>query len=103
PAAGAIVVFQPAGGGNRDEWFAGYPQATVGTDGTFHVVTYGNTDGAPAGDYIVLVTWPGERDPNDEEASPPDKLGGKFADPKTTPLKAKVESGPTKLAPFNVP
>ena len=103
PAAGAIVAFQPASGGNPQEWYAGYPLATVGADGTFHVVTYGNQDGAPAGEYIVTIVWPGERDPKDEEASPPDKLNGQYADPTKSPLKAKVENGPTKLAPFNIP
>ena len=103
PAAGAIIAFQPAGGGNPEEWFAGYPQATAGADGTFHVVTYGDQVGAPAGDYVVTIVWPAERDPNDEEASPPDKLAGKYADPKTTSLKAKVESGPTKLSAFSIP
>src|SRR5262245_2780792 len=96
PAVGAIVAFQPAGGANPEEWYAGYPQATVGPDGTFHVLTYGTQDGAPAGEYVVTIVWPGERDPKDEEASPPDKLNGQYADPKKSPLKAKVENGPTK-------
>jgi hypothetical protein len=102
PAAGAIIAFQPAGG-HSEEWFAGYPQATVESDGSFHVVTYGNQDGAPAGDYVVTIIWPGGRDPNDEEIMLPDKLEGKYADAKKTPLKAKVENGPTKLPAFNIP
>src|SRR5262245_66458148 len=54
PADGATVILQPKEA-NRDEWSDGYPRATVGADGKFQVSTYGENDGAPAGDYIVLV------------------------------------------------
>src|SRR6185312_4564325 len=63
PAEGAVIMFQPEGA-NPDEWPVGYPRATVGADGKFEVATYGDNDGAPAGDYKVLINWPAPGDPN---------------------------------------
>ena len=103
PAAGARVILHPQGGGNPDEWFAGYPRGEVGADGSFEVGTYGDKDGAPAGDYVVLVTWPAATDPANEEAPTVDKLGGKYAEPTTSQFKAKVEAGPTTLPPIKIP
>src|SRR3954451_14894602 len=65
PAEGATVMFQPREAEPTD-WAAGYPRATVGADGKFEVSTYGENDGAPAGDYVILVTWP-TPNPADEE------------------------------------
>src|SRR6266496_3538655 len=55
-AEGATVMFQPREA-NAAEWSAGYPRATVGSDGKFQVSTYGENDGAPTGDYVILVAW----------------------------------------------
>src|SRR5690606_19402348 len=54
PAAGAMVVFHPAGGASIDER-GSRPKATVLPDGSFEVTTYQAGDGAPAGDYDVAV------------------------------------------------
>jgi hypothetical protein len=102
PAAGALVILQPQGGGNPQEWAAGFPRAQVAADGSFDVETYGEKDGAPAGDYVVLVSWTSV-DPQNEEASTPDRLGGRYSDASTSPLRAKVESRPTELAPIKLP
>jgi hypothetical protein len=59
PMVGATILFYPttafpAGAAKQR------PRATVDTDGTFHVSTYANDDGAPAGDYKVTVSWKGD-------------------------------------------
>jgi hypothetical protein len=103
PAAGAIVALQPQGG-NPEEWWSGFPRGHVEADGTFHLETYADKDGAPAGEYIVTVTWPDAAAvAGNEEASAPDKLGGRYADAATSKLKAKIDAGPTEIPPIQIP
>jgi hypothetical protein len=101
PAAGALVVLQPAGG-SSEGWSAGFPRATVESDGTFHVETYGSRDGAPAGEYVVLLSWPDETAEEDADVRP-NKLDSKYNDPSASPLKATVGNSHTKLPVFNIP
>ena len=100
PAAGAQVVLRPP---NPDEWPDGFPRATVAADGSFDVETYGNKDGAPAGDYTVVVTWTvNAAKPDAEDTAMVDRLGGKY-DPTNSKLSAKVEAGPTTLPAIRLP
>jgi len=101
PADGATVILQPKEA-NRDEWSDGYPRATVGPDGKFQVSTYGENDGAPTGDYVVLVSWEAPN-PTNEETSGPDRLGGRYIDPAKSKLTATVEPRPTELPPIRLP
>jgi hypothetical protein len=102
PAEGALLIFQPKENANPAEWSAGYPHATTLSDGKFEVGTYADNDGAPAGDYVVSVSW-STPNPQNEEASGPDRLGGRYADPAKSNLTAKVEARPTELPPINLP
>ena len=94
PAVGAFVLFIPAleSANSPDP----RPRATVGDDGSFRLSTYGTEDGAPAGDYLVTVTWP--LDGRDDE----DKLRGRYAEPGRSKLKATVKEGPTEVPPFRL-
>jgi hypothetical protein len=93
-AAGAFVLFIPAL--EAADSPVPRPRATVKEDGSFVLSTYGEEDGAPAGDYLVTVTWsPSDRD--DE-----DKLGGRYKDRAKTPLKATVKEGSNELPAFQV-
>jgi hypothetical protein len=104
PAVGALVIFHPQGNTDSNEWLDGYPRARVGSDGTFEAETYGERDGAPAGDYVLLVSWSGGGGSEEsEETVTVDRLGGRYSDAATSPLKVKVESGPTELAPIRLP
>ncbi len=87
------------------------PHAVVRADGTFAVETYetkdGNADGAPEGEYVVLVKWmtqpstpQGER-PRDDHASY-DRLIGKHYNPATATLRAKVAMPETRLPRFQL-
>ena len=93
-------MFQPRDA-NPADW-SGYPRATVGADGTFQVSTYGENDGAPAGDYVILISWEAPN-PTNEEASGPDRLGGRYVDPAKSKLTAKIELRPTELPPIRLP
>jgi hypothetical protein len=101
PAEGALLIFRPKEDSDPAGWSAGFPHATAGADGKFEVATYGDNDGAPAGDYVVLVSWVAPN-PQNEEASGPDRLGGRYSDPASPKLAAKVESRPTELPPIQI-
>ncbi|MBP3954423.1 hypothetical protein J8F10_03850 [Gemmata sp. G18] len=82
PAAGAVIVFHPTG-----DPAAPRPRATVAADGAFRPQFRDDTEGIPAGEYVLTVTW--------REAPigmSPDRLKGKHADP-ARPV-ARVTVGP---------
>ena len=70
------------------------PRANVAADGTFTLSTYGENDGAPAGDYIVAISWE-NTDTNE------DRLRGRYSGP-TSRLRAKVAEGNNELPPFDL-
>lgn len=83
PATNALVVFRPVKGDSSDEWAAGFPRGRVGPDGFFKLTTDGERDGAPAGEYVVLIQWPRSAVPEGgrlEEAGDEDRLGGAYSD-----------------------
>ena len=96
PAAGALVVFQPANSGPE----ALMPSGPVEADGTFTLRTAPHGDGAPAGDYVVLVTWfPANAR---EQSNPVNKLPGRYGNPAESPLRATVIAGSNQLEPFRL-
>jgi hypothetical protein len=96
PAEGAIVVFQPANSGPDSPM----PAGTVGADGTFTLRTHPQGEGAPAGDYVVLVTW---LPPNARELeNPKNKLPPKYSSQTNSPLRATVKPGTNELEPFRL-
>ena len=99
PANGAIIYFRPQDGSPPESWTNGYPRATVAADGSFAVSTYDVADGAPPGEYQLVVTWPTTPpDPDgDDEEAPPDRLGGRYMNAETSRLRAKVEDKATEL------
>ena len=78
------------------------PGAEVGPDGAFRLSTYASYDGAPPGSYAVLVVYPSPAKKIDGENAGPDLLEGRYADPKTTPLRAEIKAEVNDLEPFNV-
>jgi len=103
PADGATVILSPRDA-KAEEWSSGYPRATVGADGSFEVETYGVKDGAPAGDYVVLVRWPAKgKDPDAEEGESVDRLGGRYFDPARSTIQVKVEEKATDLPAIRIP
>ena len=101
PAVRATVVFHPANPDANDK--TPNPTAKVEADGTFTLGTYTADDGAPAGEYAVTIEWYlGPESHGGDAESGPDRLGGRYKDPKTTPLHAKVQEGDNQLPAFIV-
>jgi len=102
PAPGARIYFQPVDGGKPEGWTGGYPRATVEADGSFQVTTYEAQDGAPEGEYVLLVEWResslgAEGDEPAEASRPADRLGNRYMDAASSSLRATVKTEPTTL------
>lgn len=67
PVPGATVLLEPA---LTVEPRFPRPQGVVKDDGTFALSTYGKDDGAPAGEYKVLVQWFIKTDNADDDGAP---------------------------------
>jgi len=97
------------------------PTTQTDAEGKYTMSTYLADDGLPAGDYKVTVVWApqilavgtGEELSDDDKASgefgpvrrnqrDKDKLGGKYANPATTTLKATVEPGKANVFPLEL-
>jgi hypothetical protein len=96
PAEGAIVVFQPLNSGPDSLM----PSGTVGADGRFSLRTHSHGEGAPAGTYVVLITW---MPPNSREReTPQNQLPPKYASPTESPFRVTVEARTNELEPFRL-
>ena len=103
PAEGATVVFHPVNAAGE----ALLPGGTVGKDGTFTLNTYPHGEGAPEGEYVVLVTWfdaaPTPKEGEEQSDTPPkSKLPVRYADVKQSGLKATVKPGENTIEPFRL-
>jgi hypothetical protein len=99
PAKGAFILFIPVN--EPVEAVDPRPRAEAGDDGTFTLSIYGDNDGAPAGEYIVAMNWPGGVLPDGRE-EPQDKLLGRYSDPAKSKLRATVKEGPNELPTFEL-
>ena len=104
PAENAIVVFCPVDPSAELEHLR--PAGRADAAGQFELTTYEAFDGAPAGQYKVLVKWPSPRPVNDREGRPgalgPDRLKGKYYNLDTTPFSATIEEQANALPPFEL-
>ncbi|MDY3563343.1 hypothetical protein R5W23_004844 [Gemmata sp. JC673] len=96
PMPFAVVTFYPAG-----EPFAPArkSRATADKDGNYELTTYELNDGAPDGEYGVVLYVPLKQpDPNElEGANPPDRLKHAYFDPKKSKLKYTVRPEPNTI------
>jgi len=107
PAAGATVVFHPV---NNDKIDAVRPSGTVAEDGTYILSCPGPVTGAPAGEYEVAIIW--DQAPaaakgkmlkmSGEAKETKDKLEGKFANPKSSGLRATVKPESNAVPAFEL-
>lgn len=113
PVAGVQVVFHPTG--SDDERLTRLrPTARTAADGTFAIGTYAMADGAPVAEYVITAEWFGggpqtsTSESDDPEAAAAahatevDRLGGRFANPATSPLKASVGRMSSSIPPLDL-
>jgi hypothetical protein len=106
PAAGVSIVFYPV---DDPDPKPVTPSAIVQADGSFELKSFVVQervlkDGAPAGTYQVSCVWypPDLQKYLNAGAALPDRLQGKYADPKASGLRADVPEQPTELPPFEL-
>jgi hypothetical protein len=106
PAEGVSVVFYPVDDPDPKPVM---PSAIVQADGSFELKSYVVQDrvlkdGAPAGHYQVTCVWyPPDLQKYVNAMMPlPDKLQGRYSDPKTSGLRADVPEQSTELPPFEL-
>ena len=99
PLTGLSVTFHPADGNTPAT--PTRPFGIVNAEGSFRLTSYLKDDGAPPGEYVVTI---GEAPRGDGAGVPRAILpNAKFLDPKTSPLRVRVESAPSnELAPFDI-
>jgi hypothetical protein len=100
PAVGAKVIFHPKDNSGPQ---APRPTGVVGADGSFTLSSRQPNDGAPAGDYVVLVIWPSAKGggPGLRQSSQ-DRLKGAYSNPEGAALQAHVAAGDNELPPFEL-
>jgi hypothetical protein len=104
PATGAMVAFYPKNDSNQPA-----SVGVVAKDGTFSLST-GRDEGAPAGEYVVTVSWIQEvKTPQkgnqinmsmNEGGVPVDRLKGAYSDKSKSTLMREIKPGPNQLEPI---
>ena len=90
PAAGALVIFHPV---QADPKGPLKPVGHADENGRFTLTTYKEGDGAPAGEYVITLTWPRpKKTPFDPEGG--DQLQGRYANPDRSNFRFTVENKP---------
>ncbi len=100
PATGATVFFRRPGGDAMNEHLI---MGIVQEDGCFELVCGSLGKGAYPGEYDVLIVW--KRVIGQSKGGPqhgPDKLKGRYADPKHPRLHAVVKTEANELPPFEL-
>lgn len=94
---GAKIAFAPT---KNEENFPAYPSATVKADGSFELGTYGENDGAPEGEYVVLVEWKRAKKvkydffvKDNTGTFGEDLLRGAYSDRDKSPLRVTIKQG----------
>jgi hypothetical protein len=100
PASGATVFFHRQGGDHMNEHMI---MGIVQEDGSFELVCGSLGKGAPPGEYDVLIEW--KRVTGQSKGRPqhgPDKLKGRYADPKRPRFHAAIKAERNELAAFDL-
>jgi len=96
PAEGATVVFQPVDSQSNPLT----PRGIVQADGTFTLQTHPHGEGAPPGEYLVLVIWYAPDARQTENAK--NRLPARYASPTESLLKATVSKGKNDVGTFRL-
>lgn len=100
PAHEALVLFVPVSESYPAKY--GRPFAQVGEDGSFALSTVGKSDGAPVGEYSVLISWKERSGLLKDQFDGKDRLDGVYNDPSKPKFRVKVEAKPNQLQRFDL-
>jgi hypothetical protein len=78
------------------------PTAVTDADGEFEIGTYSTGDGAPAGNYKVLILHFPVEGPEENPHAGPNDLPEKYAKAETTDLTVTIEEEETVLRPLEL-
>jgi hypothetical protein len=92
PTAGAVVILHPKEGSAAPP-----ARAEVKPDGTFAAGTYGATDGAAEGDYVVTVEWFKPVLKNDDYVMGPNLIPKKYSERQTSQIEVHVAAQTNEL------
>ena len=95
--AGALVVLHPL-----TPLVDIHPRATVKQDGSFEISSYGQGDGAPAGEYRLTVTWHKPILVQGQPSLSANRFPPRLAQPETTDLNVTVSPGVNQLPPIKI-
>lgn len=102
PAAGAVVFFCPVGG--PPELQKMRPMGIAGSDGKFQLTSIDKADGAPAGQYKVVMMWPAAAAPAQDGSVQmgPDRLRNRYMNPEKSQFTVEVTTGTNEVPPFEL-
>jgi hypothetical protein len=102
PAEGALVIFCPVEG--PPELMRERPYGRTDAQGVYELRTLEPGDGAPAGNYNVMVRWIGgaESRSDDRNQSGGDRLNGRYTDPAKSGLSYTVVEGDNEVPQFDL-
>ena len=99
PAKDLVIVFNPKDESGEERLA---PTGQTDAAGGFRLSTYDTDDGAPAGDYVVTFTWREASGLLKNQFDGPDRLKGRYNDPKKAEFPVTVEKGAAELPPFKL-
>ena len=102
PVADAMVQFHSSDPADHDGPNRVIAVAMTDDAGKFKISTYGDNDGAPAGEYAVTITWRQRSGLLKNQFDGPDRLKGKYNNKEQSGLKVTIEKKPQELTPFEL-
>jgi hypothetical protein len=107
PAKNATVIFHREGSltvraGAGGAKLAPNPRGDCDENGVFRIYTYMAYDGAPAGKYVVTVSWKDPEGRNREDEKYPELAPRRYQNPAKSGLLAEIAEGMNSLRPFEL-
>jgi hypothetical protein len=98
PAKEAMVSLHPREAGSHENYV---PSGKTDENGQFSLSTFVADDGAPAGEFDVIITWPVRYNPI-STLWEGDRLKGRYGDRKKPAFQVTIEPKPQELPPFQL-
>ncbi len=99
PIPGAMVILVPK---DQDVPDKVRPTGIADSTGYFELGTYSEADGAPEGDYDVLVTWRPLVDNGGSMSPGPNRLPERYSKAETSQLSVHIDADETELKPIDL-